>query len=372
MGVLINGLGTALPAHAIAQHDAAVKAGVTCAAAGRQQQVVDRLYARSGVSSRSSVLLASSTNGRLAEQEFYQPTDVANPFGPTTAERMAVYCEEAPVLARQAAAAALADAEVEPAAITHLVTVSCSGFAAPGVDVDLINSLPLSPTVQRTHIGYMGCHGALNALRVARAFAAADPQASVLVAAVELCSLHFQYGWNPQRIVANSLFADGAAALVVSRQRAADVSSPAWQVQDSFSMIFPDSTGAMTWRIGDNGFEMSLSPAVPELIRSGLRAPLTEWLARHGLSLSEVSHWAVHPGGPRILDACEESLGMGSEALDASRHVLQTHGNMSSPTILFVLDEMRRRGQCEGVTVGLGFGPGLAMEAVLLTRSPRG
>lgn len=366
MAVVIRGLGTAVPVHAITQHDAADHAASACAVGTRQQQVVTRLYARSGVSTRRSVLLTSSTNGDPAEQAFFPPAGETAPLGPTTSERMDVYRRDAPRLAADAAVAALADAAVESNELTHLVTVSCSGFDAPGVDVRLIEALGLPPTVERTHVGYMGCHGALNALRVAHAFARADAHAQVLVVAVELCSLHFQYQWNPQRIVANSLFADGAAALVVADGATQGAGEAPWCVKDHFSAIFPNSTDAMSWKIGDHGFEMSLSPAVPDLIREGLRSRIASWLARHELSVEDVANWAIHPGGPRILDASRDALGLACNALEPSHAILQTYGNMSSPTILFVLDELRRRGATAGATVGLGFGPGLALEAVLL------
>src|SRR5262249_34184924 len=150
--------------------------------------------------------------------------NVEDDRGPTTAERLRVYAEEAGPLALRAARSALTKAGVDAGQVSHLVTVSCTGFFAPGVDADLIAGLKLSPSVQRTNVGYMGCHGALNGLRVARAYAEADPDAVVLTCAVELCSLHYHYGWDAGRIVANAIFADGAAAVV---GRAVDVSG-AW------------------------------------------------------------------------------------------------------------------------------------------------
>src|SRR5262249_30830043 len=134
--------------------------------------------------------------------------------GPSTAERMQLYAAEAPPLAVEAAGKALAESGVEPASFTHLVTVSCTGLVAPGVDFALIRGLGLQPTVERTHVGFMGCHGAMNGLRAANAFATADPAARVLVCAVELCSLHYHFGNDPDKALANAIFADGAAAVV--------------------------------------------------------------------------------------------------------------------------------------------------------------
>lgn len=308
-------------------------------------------------------MLRSSSNGQPAEQAFFQAPNEARPFGPSTADRMRAYRQGANDLAARAASAALANSGVDPAAVTHLVTVSCSGFAAPGFDIALFDRLPLPRQTSRTHVGFMGCHGALNGLRVAKAYVEADPTACVLLVAVELCSLHFQYDWTPQRIVANSLFADGAAAAVL--QNASPSDARVWSVRDNWSEVVPDSLDAMSWTIGDHGFEMTLSPEVPELIRTHLRSRMEGWLDRHGLNLAGVATWAIHPGGPRILDACAEALGLQPDALRASRGVLESYGNMSSPTLLFVLDTLRDRSSA-GPCVALGFGPGLAIEAALL------
>jgi predicted naringenin-chalcone synthase len=274
---------------------------------------------------------------------------------------MQIYRANAGNLACRAASQALSSAGSPADGITHLVTVSCSGFDAPGFDVQLIQELGLSLQVARTHVGFMGCHGALNGLRVAKAFAHADPQARVLLVAVELCSLHYQYGWTNERIVSNSLFADGAAALVVGKGR---WGNPCWQLGDDMAEIIPNTQDAMTWRIGDNGFEMTLSPMVPETIRLQLRSRIVAWLSDNNLNIEDIAGWAIHPGGPRILQSCRDALGLPEEAMAASTNVLRRFGNMSSPTIVFVLDELRRSSR--GPVVALGFGPGLAIEACLL------
>jgi predicted naringenin-chalcone synthase len=241
--------------------------------------------------------------------------------------------------------------------------VSCTGFVAPGIDVALIHGTGMAPTVQRTHVGYMGCHGALNGLRIARAFTGAESDARVLLCAVELCSLHFHYGWNPSKMIANALFGDGAAAVVGVSASAAP--ADAWQVAATGSCLVPDSAGVMTWTIGDHGFEMTLAKQVPGLIAKHLRPFLHDWLGRQGVRLEEVRSWAVHPGGPRILSAVEEGLGLRREALAASRAVLAECGNMSSPTLLFILDRLRREGAGRPCVL-LGFGPGLTAEAALV------
>jgi predicted naringenin-chalcone synthase len=207
----------------------------------------------------------------------------------------------------------------------------------------------------------MGCHGAINALRVAHAYEKVDPAARILVCAVEICSLHFHYGWDPDKMVANSLFADGSAAVVL---RTGKPDSAGWKLSATRSMLFPDSEDAMTWRIGDHGFEMTLSPKVPEMIQTHLADWLRNWLATQGLTFEQIGTWAVHPGGPRILSAVEEVLGLERSALAVSREVLSEFGNMSSPTILFILDRLQQR-QAPRPCVALGFGPGLVAEAAL-------
>jgi predicted naringenin-chalcone synthase len=290
---------------------------------------------------------------------------------------MSRYACEALPLAERAAVGAFDQSGAARSSVTHLVTVSCSGFGAPGWDIGLVDRLHLRRDVARTHVGFMGCHGAFNGLRVAHAFGQASSESVVLVVAVELCSLHQQYGWEPDRIVSNALFADGAGAVIGARRRSVNASDAlakndaasamdhsAWSLVASGSYLVPDTYDAMTWHIGDHGFEMTLSPRVPELIQQCLRPWLENWLASQGTTLDRIGSWAVHPGGPRILSATAESLNLPAEALAVSREVLKEHGNMSSPTVLFLLERLRER-NAPLPCVALGFGPGLTIEAAL-------
>jgi predicted naringenin-chalcone synthase len=212
----------------------------------------------------------------------------------------------------------------------------------------------------------MGCHGTLNAIRVASALARQDPRAVPLICAVELCTLHFAYGWNPDMLVANALFADGATALV---GRSEGVEN-GWRVAATGTFLMPDSEDAMTWRIGDHGFRMTLSARVPELIEGHLRAWMCAWLRENGLDIDDVRSWAVHPGGPRILDAVSRALDLEPTDTAHSRAVLKAHGNMSSATIGFILDAMRSAGSVPPC-VALAFGPGLAVEATLFLQDDK-
>jgi predicted naringenin-chalcone synthase len=358
MPATIAGLATALPAHRIHQPDAAEIAHAFSCETKEQDRVFAAIFRLSGVETRHSAVLDASDGDLASRQSFYGAAS------PTTRERMWAYEEHAGPLAARAAGGALADAAIGPGTVTHVITVSCSGFAAPGIDQALIRRLRLSPSVARTHVGFMGCHGLLNGLRVARAFVESDPSACVLLCAAELCSLHFQYGWDAERMVANALFADGAAAMAVVAgvERNAP---PAYAILGMGSTLLPDCDDAMSWRVGDHGFTMTLSPRVPELIGQHIRPWLADWLARHGQTIESVGSWAVHPGGPRILSVFGEATGLDPSRLSPSFRVLADYGNMSSPTIAFILDRLRAA-SAPGPCVAIAFGPGLAVEAALL------
>lgn len=358
----IAGLGTAVPEQFVTQEDAARFAVEYLGAVAVRTSTIPALYRRAGVRTRHSVVLLSSTNGEPATQSFFPMAVSRDDRGPTTGERMRRYEADALDLSASAGQSALENAALPASAISHLVTVSCSGFSAPGVDIGLIERLGLPDGVSRTNIGFMGCHGALNALRVAAALATADPEARVLICCTELCTLHQQYTSHAEQIVANALFGDGAAAVVGSAPRS---SESAWQVVQQRSVVLPGTAHLMSWRIGDHGFEMSLSPQVPDVIRAELRPWLAGWLAEHHLSIGDVASWAVHPGGPRILTATADALEIDRGCLAPSEQVLADYGNMSSPTILFLLDRFRRE-SAPLPCIALAFGPGLTIEAALI------
>lgn len=326
-----------------------------------------RLHERSGIDGRGCAVLAD--DGSVPMYGVHA-SDASAATCPGTAERMSAYAEAAEVLAIDASRQAIAASAMEPSRITHLVTASCTGFGAPGVDQSIMAALGLRADVRRTHIGFMGCHAAVNAMAVASAFAASDRDACVLLACAEVCTVHFQASARVDQVVANTLFADGAAAAVISAPPddrggvAGLVECPG--VARCASTIIPDSVGSMAWHIGDHGFEMTLGADVPDRIAAALPAWVDRELASIGMARSDVGGWAIHPGGPRVIDAVIASLGLPAEAGDASRAVLRRHGNMSSATLLFIMDEMRRAG-VPRPWIGLAFGPGLAGEMVILT-----
>ncbi len=362
MNSAILGIGTALPLFSITQAEA-VELVQTFSPAGKNDgRLLKALYHKTRVKMRGSVLLENPAGSY--KQSFFEQAVNGNSHGPTTQTRMERYAKEAPFLALKASQQALDESGLKAGQITHLITVSCTGFNAPGFDIELIKKLGLSLSIHRTHVGFMGCHGALNGLNLAKALVDAYLNARVLLCAVELCSLHFQYGWDSQKVVANSLFADGAAACVVAP--APKAPKDAWRIAASGAGIFPDCGEAMTWKIGDHGFEMTLSPRIPDLIASHLPLWCENWLRENGSKISDIGSWAIHPGGPRILDATAECLNLTQEMIKTSREVLAACGNMSSPTILFILRNLMLE-KAPKPCVALGFGPGLSVEAALFS-----
>jgi predicted naringenin-chalcone synthase len=362
MSFCITGIGTAVPRELITQDDAARLAIELAGQVECHAPAIHTLYRKTGVLRRHSTLINSSTNGQPATQSFFPVAIDSDDRGPTTGDRMRRYEHAALDLAAQAARVALSRSDTVPEEIAHLVTVSCTGFSAPGVDIGLVESLGLDRGVSRTHVGFMGCHGALNGLRVAAALSHSVRLSKVLLCCVELCSLHHQYAADPQQVVANALFSDGAAAIIGTSDDSPDRS---WRLVDQFSRVLPETAGLMTWRIGDNGFEMRLSPHVPSAIKQSLKPWLCEQLASQSLAVDDIRSWAIHPGGPRVLTACADSLGLDHAYLEPSQRVLADYGNMSSPTILFILDQLRAQASSLPCVM-LAFGPGLTIEAALI------
>jgi predicted naringenin-chalcone synthase len=358
----LAGFGTAVPEHYLTQAEAAELHTAISGIDPERRRTLRAVYRRSGVVRRHSALLLSSDGPLPERQAFYQPARDGTDQGPSTERRMERYGADAPGLAVAASRAALRDAEVDPAAVTHVVTVSCTGFMAPGLDARIIHVLGLSPATQRTHVGFMGCHGALNGLRVAQSLVGSNPDAVVIVCSVELCSLHFAYGWQPEMMVANALFADGAAAVVC--RAPSDCALP-WRLGPTATVRLPDSEDDMSWRIGDHGFRMTLSARVPDRVAGCLGGWLAPWLAAQGLGVADVGSWAIHPGGPRIVSAVEQAVGLTREETAASRSVLSDFGNMSSATVLFILERLRAAGAARPC-VALALGPGLVAEVALI------
>jgi predicted naringenin-chalcone synthase len=247
--------------------------------------------------------------------------------------------------------------------VTHLITVSCTGFHNPGPDFYIVQNCGLSESVQRYHVGFMGCYASMPAMDMARQFCEADSTAVVLVVSVELCSLHIQLNGGKDAMLANSLFSDGVAACLISAQPPVG-HLPALRLGKRFSQLVPDGAGAMAWTVGDHGFEMVLSAYVPKIIGSNIYDLVSGVLANENSSVSEIDLWALHPGGKAIIQSVQQALNLEDKQLEASVETLRNYGNMSSATILFVLKELleTRSGKKSQQVCAIAFGPGLTVE----------
>ena len=346
-----------------------------------QDAVRDFFAAQPGMDRRAQRLVHSAFAAAAIDRRHTVLTELAGTAGPdatfvgsggalqapTTATRNALYERLAPALYAQSARTALAEAGVPASDVTHVVTVSCTGFFAPGPDYRLVRDLGLASDVERYHLGFIGCAAGLPALRLAARIAGAQPDAVVLVVCAELCSLHVRTVDDPQQIVAASVFADGAAAAVVTAG-APPRGVPSLELDRFGTTLTGEGERDMVWTIGDHGFEMTLSAEVPRIIGREIQGAVSEFLGDE----PSPDAWAVHPGGRSILDRVEASLALPSAALAASRSVLRDHGNMSSATILFILRRLLQESATGGLADGdriaaLAFGPGLTVESALLT-----
>lgn len=364
MRVVIGAIGLRTPSGVLSQAQALDLMVREAQLDGERLRLARAVFARSGIGQRGSVICDASGG---------QSMFTGHAQAPGTAARMEAYARLAPPLAEGAAREALQMDATDGASVTHLVTASCTGFAAPGVDLALIARLGLRATTSRVHVGFMGCHAAINALATAAAIVQADPSRVVLLVCVELSTLHLQPTSRDDQIVSGALFGDGAAACIVRAAREAEGGDQpeAGAICATGSTIIPNSAEVMGWHVGDFGFSMTLGPRVPELIGEHVGAFLAPLLAGQGISDPRAARWCVHPGGPRVLEAVRASMNLPAEALQASREVLHDHGNMSSATVLFILQRLRehaRRNATEqrGPIVLLAFGPGLCAEAAVV------
>ncbi|GDY32977.1 type III polyketide synthase [Gandjariella thermophila] len=289
--------------------------------------------------------------------------------GWSTERRMRRYAEEAEPLGRRAVSEALAAADLDPADVGLLAVASCTGYGTPGLDIRLASGLDMGADVQRLLVGHMGCYAALPGLRAAADFVATHRRPAVLLC-VELTTLHLQPPTSDvQQIVAHALFGDAAAAVVLSPEPLRRPGAPpSLRMLDLVARTDSDSAGDMTWEVTDHGFRMRLSPRVPDVLARHLGPALDELLTPHGLTPAGVAGWAVHPGGPKILDTVRRECDLPPQALRPSREVLAERGNCSSPTVLLVLERLRSGGALAdgGHVVALAFGPGLTLYAALL------
>lgn len=315
-------------------------------------------YRMSGIDYRYSVL-DDFEKKDPSQFSFFPKSKDLNPF-PGTKARMEVFQKEAPKLSLEACQSALHQAKIHPNEVTHLILISCTGMVAPGVELDLVHQMGMNPTVERYCIHFMGCYAAFTGLKLADKILKAEPQAKVLVVAVELCTLHFQKEYTEDNLLANSLFGDGAAAALVMN------SEKGLCIKNYLCQILREGEKDMAWGIGDFGFEMRLSQYIPALLDQGIHQLREVFESKFGLS--KITQFAIHPGGKQILQKVQEAFGLAPEVNRHSMEVLKNHGNMSSVSILFVLDKMLKDPAIAGDILAMGFGPGLTLETLLLEK----
>ncbi|MBM0227618.1 MULTISPECIES: type III polyketide synthase [Micromonospora] len=343
---VIAGLGTAQPP--AAAQDELWEGFFAKHFSGTTRALAERIFANSGVSRRQAAV------NPLLEDVSDWPTE----------RRMRRYQVEALPLGKEAVGRALTAAGLDAGDVGLFVVCSCTGYATPGLDILLARDLGMAPDAQRMFVGHMGCYAALPGLGAAGDFVTARGRPALLLCA-ELTSLHIQPAGarvDTQQIVSHALFSDAAvAAVVVPGGRG-------YALREVASVTDTSTADHMTWDVTDTGFRMGLSPKVPQVLSRHVRGLVDGLLARHGRTSSEVDGWAVHPGGPRILNVVERELALPPEALAASRAVLDEHGNCSSPTVLLILDRLLRAPAPPDRIVMLAFGPGLTLYAALLER----
>ena len=343
----LNRIATAVPDHDV--HDAFVTFAETMLTDPRLRAVFRRMANRANIAHRYSFLNPQKGSGQFSSHdahEFYRPGSL-----PSTARRMELFEQSAPLLMRKAVDR-LALSQEERAGITHVLVTCCTGLYAPGLDFEIVEYLGLAADVERTMVGFMGCYAAINALKLARHIVRSDPKANVLMLNLELCTLHFQETQELEQVLSFLVFADGAAAsLITAREQGFAL--------DSFKAVMvPETHGLITWKIRGLGFDMMLSGKVPgELARALQEAELMA-------ERNDIDLWAVHPGGRSILDAVENALELPKDALAASREVLSSFGNMSSATVMFVLQRIMQQARPGQRGCAMSFGPGLTAETM--------
>lgn len=361
--IAILGIGTAVPPYRLDQVDTARRLVEALSDKPDSARWGRRIFKQCGVQSRYTCepnLLEEAADCRYLPSG--SPADA-----PTTAERMAVYKRESVPLGLQAARQALADGAVEPSAVTHLITVSCTGQFLPGMDAVLIHELGLASTVTRIPLNFLGCAAGLKAIGLSRQIVTNDSHANVLVVCVELCTLHIQPSGDRESLFAASFFGDGASACVIGSSKL--YHKPLFRLGQEHSVLLPDCAEEMVWEVGNHGFDLYLSPHIPRLIGEFIPAEVERLCGDEELEL-----WAIHPGGKGIVDNLQSEFGLSDSQTAHSLGVLRDYGNVSSATILFVLQAMRSHlqdiGSAAASGIALAFGPGLTAEMIKIAYVP--
>lgn len=356
----ILSIGTAVPEHKHEQTAILDFMQTVYALNDTDKRKLKFLYRQGGIDTRYSVIPDYSLPA--SAWKFYPPTENLEPF-PGLEKRMHWYKEYAASLSLAAIKKCVENFSQYP--VTHLITVSCTGMSAPGLDLELLSLLKLPATTFRTSVNFMGCYAAIHALKIADAFCKADEKANVLIVCTELCTLHFQKEHSTDNITSSMLFADGSAAvLVTGNKKAAGL-----QIDSFYSMVSEKGNQDMAWELSSKGFQMVLSSYVADIIEENFDALVQQALIAANVCIEEITHWCIHPGGKRILQAIHKSLVFTNGQLQPCYDVLKDYGNMSSPTVLFVLEKIMKglNKKEPGKIFGAAFGPGLTMETFILS-----
>lgn len=317
------------------------------------------LYHQSNIDTRYSVIPDYSRP--LPEWKFYPHAENLDPF-PSLEQRMVYYQRYAAPLSVDAIRNCL-EGKCRLKEITHLITVSCTGMSAPGLDLQVMELLDFPKHIYRTSVNFMGCYAAIHALKMADAICGTESSAKVLIVCTELCTLHFQKEATIDNIASSLLFGDGSAAVLVTPD---DNPARGLRLVNFYSEVIPKGKKDMAWELSSSGFLMTLSGYIPELIEEDFAPLVDRSLQQSGVLIDSITDWCIHPGGKKILEAIHKSLHFKNGELTHSYDVLRRFGNMSSPTILFVLKEMmekfRHKQENNANVYAAAFGPGLTME----------
>jgi alpha-pyrone synthase len=364
----IQAIGTAVPVNKISQQQHASIIEAANGISREERLVLKTVYGRSGIRHRYSVL-SEFERDDSEDNLLFHPSGKF-PEVPVSA-RMNIYEQYAAEVCGEAVNDCLSQLpSLDKKEITHLITFSCTGMHAPGLDIQLVENFGLARNVERTCINFMGCYAAINAFKSAYYIAKSEPEAVVLIAGVELCSLHYRKSNDPYQVVANAIFGDGAAAAIISMREINDgTQHVTLGLRNFYSEFEPNASNDMVWRIGDFGFDLRLTPEVPNVVKGNIRGLVERLLEKADLSLSEIDMYAIHPGGIKILEACEESLEISRESNNISYSILRDYGNMSSVTVMFVLRrylETLSKADKGKKILSCAFGPGITMESMIL------
>jgi predicted naringenin-chalcone synthase len=359
---MLLGIETASPPYQVLQTKAAEELKKRMTGTPAASRLIDMAAVHSGIDKRFIVIPDADKN---ADEMFY--SNNGNYISPDTKNRMDEYEKWSKILSKSAVQKLFNRTGFNPGDINKIITISCTGFFAPGLDYYLINEFSLPLQIKRTNIGFMGCAASLIGLGSVMEAMSASNNSNVLLVSTEICSLHLQTEPTRDNILANMIFADGCGAALFSNS-AEYRSKIKLELFRTDSVLFKNSSEFMGWKIGNNGFEMILSSELPKIILNEAVPALLAILKKQGFEIKSIKHWVLHPGGRAILDSLQKGLNLSDRQMKASRTVLRNYGNLSSASILFVLKELLSSDeiQKDELCCAVAFGPGLTMEVALL------